>query len=282
VARPLRICIPGGLYHVISRGNARQRVYGDDTDRELFLELLVHTHERYCWFCHAYCLMDNHYHLLVETPKPNLPLAMRQLNGLYARRFNRRHGRCGHVFQARYRAILVEKESHLHAACRYIVRNPVRARICEHPGEHHWSSFQATAGLEPAPSFLATEAVLAMFGSDRRRAQIAYQQFATDSADDELLAHVQGERLGRETFLRESFGLEPPLSEVARAEVEPLPPELHEIFARESSLPVLAAYRRHGYAIAQIAAHLGCHYSTVSRRLRREEAAERSMRECKT
>ncbi len=282
MARPVRICVPGGLYHVLARGNARELIYRDDADRELFLGLLDQTHERYGWIFHAYCLMGNHYHLLVETPQPNLPRAMRQLNGLYARRFNLRHRRCGHVFQARYRAILVEKESHLLAACRYIVRNPVRAHICGDPGDYRWSSYRATARLAAPPRFLATEFVLAQLASDPKRARSRYQKFIAGDADDALLKQVGGERLGSEGFLRESFGLEPPIAEVARSEVEPLPPDLAEIFARELSLPVLVAYRRYGYSIRQIAEHLACHYSTVSRRLRREEEAERTMRECKT
>jgi putative transposase len=150
MARPLRIAIPGGPYHVIARGNNRQLVYLDEHDRTRFLELLAAVVERYRLLCHSYCLMGNHYHLLLETPKANLSLAMRQLNGLSAQRFNRRHGRCGHLFQARFRAILVQKESHLLRAARYIVRNPVRARICDHPAEWRWSSYNALAGAAPA------------------------------------------------------------------------------------------------------------------------------------
>jgi REP element-mobilizing transposase RayT len=133
MARPLRIAVAGGLYHLITRGNARERIYLDDLDREIFLDRLAHSVERYGWLCHAYCLMDNHYHLLVETPQPNLSIGMRQLNGLYAQTFNSRHDRCGHVFQVRFRSIFVEKDSHLLSCCRYVVLNPVRAGICEHP-----------------------------------------------------------------------------------------------------------------------------------------------------
>jgi putative transposase len=135
MARPLRICIPGGLYHVTVRGNARELIYRGDDDRELFLEILEHATDRYSLLCHGYCLMGNHYHLILETPRANLPVAMRQLNGLYARRYNLRHGRCSHVFQARYRSILVEKESHLDGLARYVDLNPVRAGICTDPAE---------------------------------------------------------------------------------------------------------------------------------------------------
>lgn len=271
MARPLRIAIPGGLYHVISRGNDREVVYLDDHDRMRFLELLDRVVERYRLLCHSYCLMDNHYHLLLETPKANLSLAMRQLNGLYAQGFNRRNGRCGHLFQARFRAILVEKESHFLRAARYIVRNPVRARICELPRQWPWSSYKALAGAVPPEAFLCTEELLRLFAATRRAAQARYREFVADSVDDDLLAEVRGERLGNETFLRIRYADDERLVEVPRDQFEPLRRPLEEIFASESE-PVAAAYREHGYSLREIGEHLGFHYSTVSRRLRREEA----------
>src|ERR687896_1982709 len=113
MARPLRIEFSGAIYHVTSRGNAREDIWLDDTDRAMFLGVLAKVISRFNWRCHAYCLMDNHYHLLIETLEPNLSKGMRQLNGVYTQRFNRRHGRVGHVFQGRYKAILVERDSYL-------------------------------------------------------------------------------------------------------------------------------------------------------------------------
>jgi REP element-mobilizing transposase RayT len=110
MARPLRIEYPGAVYHVTARGNARRKIYMDDTDRQQFLAILGSTIGKYNWLCHAYCLMDNHYHLLIETPDPNLSLGMRQLNGVYTQFFNRQHKRPGHVFQGRFKAILVDKK----------------------------------------------------------------------------------------------------------------------------------------------------------------------------
>jgi len=133
MARPLRIEFPGTVYHVTSRGNARQNVVADDRDRNRFLSVLAQVVDRYGWLCHAYCLMDNHYHLLIETPQPNLSLGMRQLNGRYTQMYNRRHERVGHLFQGRFTAILVEKEAHLMELCRYVVLNPVRAKAVAHP-----------------------------------------------------------------------------------------------------------------------------------------------------
>jgi putative transposase len=272
VARPLRICIPGGIYHLIARGNAREAIVRDDIDRRRFLDILGHVVDRFGWICHAYCLMDNHYHLVAETPLPNLPSGMRQLNGLYAQSLNGRHGRCGHVFQARYRSILIERDSYLLALCRYVVLNPVRAGMRPHPAEWPWTSYRATTGLADAEPFLTTDWLLAQFAPTRRLAQRRYRAFVEEGLAEALEEQVRGERLGDADFLRESFGFDPPLEEIPRVQVEPLPPLLDEIFAAAPRFPVVQAYRRHGYTLSQIAKYLGCSYSTVSRRLRREES----------
>lgn len=271
MARPLRLPLAGGIYHVIARGNDRRQVFSDRNDRELFFSVLAHAVDRYGWLCHSYCLMGNHYHLLLETPKPNLSLGMRQLNGLYARRFNLRHARCGHVFQARFRSILVQRDSHLLRTARYIVLNPVRAAICAHPGKWPWSSYRALAGFAAAEPFLCTDVVLGYFASTRGAAGARYARYVADGLGDVLAEQVKGERLGEPALLRARFGLDPPLAEIPRAQVEPLRVPLEEIFAFRPE-PVADAYREHGYTLREIAEHLGCHYSTVSRRLRREEA----------
>ena len=128
MARPLRIEYEGAVYHVTSRGNGRQSIFCVDSDREAFLEVLSDTVRRFGWICHAYCLMTNHYHLLLETPEANLSRGMRHLNGVYTQAFNRRHMRSGHVMQGRFKGIVVEKESHLLELVRYVVLNPVRAK----------------------------------------------------------------------------------------------------------------------------------------------------------
>jgi REP element-mobilizing transposase RayT len=151
VSRPLRIEYPGAVYHVTARGNAREAIFNDDSDRKTFLGVLGKIIERYNWLCHAYCLMGNHYHLLIETPDGNLSRGMRQLNGIYTQTFNRRHRRVGHVLQGRFKAILVEKDSYLLELCRYIVLNPVRANRVKHPKHYAWSSYRATAGVSNPP-----------------------------------------------------------------------------------------------------------------------------------
>jgi putative transposase len=268
MARPARICFPGALYHVIARGNARECVVRDDEDRSAFLEIVARVVDRYALLLYAHCLMDNHYHLAVETPLANLPTAMRQLNGLYATRFNRRHNRVGHVFQARYRAILVERETYLLNVCRYIVRNPVRAGICAHPAEYSWSSYRQTAGLAERGGFLASDALLSVFSSERNHAQRSYRDFVA-AADPDVEAEIVGERLGSKAFLATRFTAEP-MPEVPRPQWQPAPPTLEEIFASDPT-PIATAYRLYRYPLTTIAAHLGCHYATVSRKLSREE-----------
>lgn len=271
MARPLRICIAGGVYHVIARGNARQPIFLNDGDRSAFLETIARVVDRCGWQCHAYCLLDNHYHLVLETPRANLPIGMRQLNGLYAQGFNRRYDRSGHVFEARYRSILVEKESHLLAVCRYVVLNPVRAGICVDAALYRWSSYRTTAGVGRPEPFVCTDWILGQFGKTRSSAQTRYRAFVATQVRDLLDEQVCGERLGSERFLSDRFGLDPPVAEVPRAQIEPFRPALADIFEAEDA-PIATAHRRYDYPLREIADHLGCHYSTVSRRLQREAA----------
>src|SRR5882724_3151778 len=178
MARPLRIEFPGGLYHVTARGNGRLAIFIDDSDREQFLTVLASVVARYRVLCHAYCLMGNHYHLLLETPEANLSRAMRQLNGVYGQGFNRSHGRSGHVFEGRFQAQVVDKDAYLRAVCRYIVLNPVRAGLVAHPRQWAWSSYRATAGEAPLPAFLTVDWVLSLRDTPvRAAAEDRYRRF---------------------------------------------------------------------------------------------------------
>ena len=125
MARPLRLEFSGALYHITSRGDRREDIFYNNSDRTLFLEILAHTCQRYNWLCHSYCLMSNHYHLIVETLDGNLSKGMRQLNGVYTQQINKKHTKTGHLFQGRYKAILVDKECYLLEVSRYVVLNPV-------------------------------------------------------------------------------------------------------------------------------------------------------------
>jgi putative transposase len=278
MARPLRICIPGGVYHVITRGNAREAIVRDDDDRVFFFRILAKVVRRFSWLCHAYCLMDNHYHLVLETPLPNLSDGMRQLNGIYAHAFNERHDRVGHVFQSRYRSILIERETHLLELCRYVVLNPVRAELCAEPAEWRWSSYAYTAGLAPPPGFLTTNWTLSEFGTTLLQARRNYRLFIDEGIAKPFKPQVKGERIGTDAFLRQNFGYDVKLEEIPRVQIEPLQAPLHEIFACDTDAPIAEAYRRHGYRLREIAEYLGCSYSTISRRLKEEER----LTECKT
>src|SRR5215470_14465032 len=202
VARTLRPELPGAVYHLTSRGNARQKVFLTDDDRELFLSTLFSVIRRYGWICHAYCLMDNHYHLLVETPEANLSIGMRQLNGVYTQAFNRRHKRVGHLFQGRYKAIVVEKESHLLELCRYVVLNPLRVK--GKARRRHWSSYQATAGMASIPEFLTVDWILKQFGNKHRAAMAAYRVFVKEGLESRPWEKLTGQiYLGSERFVEE-------------------------------------------------------------------------------
>ncbi len=157
MSRPLRIELSGGVYHVTSRGDGREDIFWDDADREAWLALLGEVCERFNWRCHAWCQMTNHYHLVIETPEGNLSQGMRQLNGVYTQSFNRRHRRVGHVFQGRYKAILVEKDSYLLELARYVVLNPVRAGMVRDAEDWPWSSHPAMLGRIATPSWLETK-----------------------------------------------------------------------------------------------------------------------------
>ncbi|MBU4452912.1 transposase, partial [Patescibacteria group bacterium] len=163
MARPLRIEFPGALYHVMSRGNARQDIYTDDNDRREFLKNLEHCIKFHNLICHAYCLMGNHYHLLVETPDGNLSQAMRDINGNYTQKFHYLHNRVGHLLQGRYKAFVIEKEAYFLAVARYIVLNPVRDKLVEHPKLWKWSNYNATAGHNRGPVWLDVDTTLDLF-----------------------------------------------------------------------------------------------------------------------
>ena len=271
MARPLRVLFPGALYHLTSRGNNRARVFRSPADYESFFDVVAQVVDRYGWLCHSYCVLGNHYHLLVETPHPNLPVGMRQLNGVFTQRYNRRHERCGHLFQARYTAVLVEAESHLLEVVRYIARNPVRARLCPEPAGWKWSSYPAFLGLVPRPAFLTDSWILRHFAQDRATARDGLRRFVEGGTAAPLRLRA-GVYAATDEFLKDVLRDVDPIAEVPRRQWQPAPPSLAEIF-QTTERHVAAAYRQYGYTLRDIACHLGCHYSTVSRRLRREEAA---------
>ena len=174
MARPLRLELPGALYHVTSRGDRREDIYLNDADRQRWLDLLGEVCVRHNWLCHAYCLMDNHFHIVIKTVDGNLGAGMRQLNGVYTQWHNRTHGRVGHVFQGRFKAIIVQREAYLLELARYVVLNPVRAGVCAMPDQWRWSSYLAMVGQTNRPNWLHTEWLLSQFGNQYAKAVAAY------------------------------------------------------------------------------------------------------------
>ena len=186
MARPLRIEFPGAFYHVINRGNAGEDIFKSDRDREKFLEYLETGTERFALRIHTYCLMTNHYHLLVETPQANLGQAVKWINVSYATYFNRKRQRKGHLFQGRYKAILVDADAYLKQLSRYIHLNPLRARMVKRLDAYPWSSYRAFIGQTPAPEWLQTGWLLSLFGKQRKRAAGNYRRFVEEATGDSL------------------------------------------------------------------------------------------------
>ena len=175
--RSHRLELAGGIFHITARGNRKHDIFVDDGDRHIFLHLFAATVGHCGWRCHAYCLMPNHFHLVIETLEANLSAGMQRLNGTYAQWFNHRHGLCGHVFQGRFHSTLVENDAHLLELSRYIVLNPTRAGLCLDPTEWTWSSLSATLGRITAPGFLTVDWLLSQFGHDTERARTVYEDF---------------------------------------------------------------------------------------------------------
>jgi putative transposase len=180
MARPLRLEFPDALYHITARGNAQQSIFVDDTDRLQFLRLLGREIQQQRWRCYVYCLMGNHYHLVLETPEPNLSRGLRRLHGTYTQWFNRRHQRVGHLLQGRFKSILVEKESYLLELCRYVVLNPVRAGMVLAVEDWVWSSYRGTAGMQAAPDWLDVSTILALFDPVTTTAHTRYRGFVSE------------------------------------------------------------------------------------------------------
>jgi putative transposase len=275
MTRPLRLEFSGALYHVTSRGNERKPIVRHDGDRELWLASLDRVVSRCGWLVYAYCLMDNHFHLLLETPVPNLARGMRELNGVYAQTFNRCHRRSGHLFGGRYGALFVQKDAHLLESARYIVLNPERVeRPVSRYDRYRWSSYRATAGHAPPPRFLAREPVLELFSDDPEQAVSSYRAFVREGLHEPkpIAVPVAEVYLGDRTFVRRRKPRTRVSSEIPRPQREPIRCSLEELLNERGDDALAHAYRE-GYSLRELAAALGVHYSTVSRRLKREERA---------
>lgn len=275
MARPLRLEFPGAIYHVTSRGNEQQAIFVDDEDRQFFLETLAKVAKRFNWIVHAYCLMDNHFHLVMETLDGKLSVGMRQLNGVYTQNFNRRHGQDGPVVQGRFKAILIERDTFLLELSRYVVLNPLRLRAARQPQNYRWSSYRATAGLEEAPEFLDSSWIHQNFSKQKKRAEQAYQEFVREGIGGESpWSHVRRqillgspEFIGHMEKLLASAG---EIKEYQKRQRKAERPTLKSIFAGVKdkvtrNAAIRAAHIDHSYSLFEIGDHVGLHYATISK-----------------
>ena len=272
MARALRLEFAGALYHITSRGDRQEDIFESDQDRHKFLEILGEACTHFNWRCHAYCLMSNHYHLLIETQDGNLSKGMRQLNGTYSQAFNRAHSRVGHVFQGRYKAILVEKENYLLELARYIVLNPVRAQMVHTASDWPWSSYRASVGKVAKPDWIEVDWLLCMFGQKRRQAIDGFVRFVSEgkgqpSPWSELRNQVF---LGSESFVTEMQAriddkqdlTEVPLKQRRK---QPLALSIFDQRATCRNEAISQMYASTHYTLKEIGGYYGLHYSRVSR-----------------
>jgi len=275
MSRPLRLEFPDALYHVTARGDRQDAIFEDDQDRLLFLSTLGQVITRFNWICHAWCLMDNHYHLLIQTPDGNLSKGMRQLNGVYTQASNRRHRRVGHLFQGRFKAILVDSDAYLLELSRYVVLNPVRAGIVKKPGAWPWSSYRACVGLDPAALWLAVDSLLAPFAKRRSLARERYAQFVAEGIKAASpWANLKGQvYLGDEQFVQRVQAHLPSGKDDVQIPLAQRRPPPHPLAEIERCLPdrntaIVAAYTTGGYSYQQIADYFEVHFTTVGKIVR--------------
>ena len=273
MSRPLRIELAGGLYHVTSRGDRRENIYESDEDRKEWLATLGKVCERFNWRCHAYCLMDNHYHFVVETMEGNLSKGMRQLNGVYTQYFNRQHDRVGHVFQGRYKAILVERNAYLLELARYVVLNPVRARMVTQVEDWPWSSYHAMLGKGELFPWLERSWILGQFNDDRLMAIEVYVNFVREGVGlpPIWVGLKQQIYIGSDQFielmLKKTVQDNKNLEDVPLMQRRVKPKKLVEYREQSDSRneAIRAAFSSGGYTMKQIGVFFGLHYTSISR-----------------
>jgi len=275
MARPIRIEFPGAVYHVTARGNRGEPIYEDDTDRTQFLELFGQVITEYNWRCHAYCLMTNHYHVVIETPDGNLSKGMRQLNGIFTQTVNRRHQRTGHVFQGRYKAIVIDAATYLLELTRYVVLNPVRAGMVQDPEAWPWSSYTAMTGEVRAPSWLNTDWLLSQFDRRRTDAIRNYIQFVAQGHTQPSIWNNVNRQvfLGDDEFVvqtqKQIKGLSQDVNIPHVQRRPPAPPLATMADAHDTrNQAIIAAYTTGDYSYQQLAEFYRLHFTTVGKIVR--------------
>jgi putative transposase len=285
MSRPLRIEFPGALYHVTARGDRREDIFADDTDRARLLAVVAQGLARFDAQLLAYCLMGNHYHFVLHTRQGNLSRLMRHVNGVYTQAFNRRHGKVGHLFQGRFKAILVDREAYLLEACRYVELNPVRAGMVVDVGDWPWSSYRAHTGGADAPAWLGSGELWgyllgrdAESAADRTQGQRLYAQLVAAGRDVALWAEGLNRQiyLGDDQFVGRMLEAALPgakrstlVPKVQRSSTRNLAAWLACCDSREEALR--RAYWESGLSMTAMAAELGLTLGRVSQLIARAE-----------
>ncbi len=288
MARPLRIEFPGAVYHVTARGDRREDIFVDDKDRQALLEVVAQALSRFDAEALAYCLMGNHYHFVLHTRQANLSLLMRHINGVYTQTYNRRHNKVGHLFQGRFKAILVDRDAYLLEVCRYVDLNPVRARMVRKPGSWAWSSYRAHVGEASVPAWLDTPGLHgyllgrpAKSAADQRRAADRYARLVASVPDASLWDSALRQQiyLGDEGFVERMQALAEPrnstdhdIPRVQRRKSHTLAQWLASCESREEALYL--AHTAGAISMTAIARELGLSVSRVSRLIARAEGAK--------
>lgn len=285
MTRQLRTEFPGALYHIYSRGNNKKMIFLEDADRYKFLNILNKALRKCNYLCYGYCIMGTHFHLMLETPDGNISRGMHILHSTYAQYFNRKHGCVGHVFQGRFHSVLVQRELYLLVLCRYIVLNPIRAGLVNHPGEYTWSSFNEMIGtIKQEPPIIAAELLLSHFGIEPDEARKNYIDFVMDGIDKPSpFSHTVGSTfLGNKEFLSSLESILKPvinrkdISSEQRYAYRPTLSELFEhskFFSKEFRNKVIFhAYSDYAYRQVDIARHINLHRVTISNIIKAERS----------
>lgn len=268
--RPLRIEYENAVYHITSRGNARANIFTDKYDYSNFLILLKEVLQKYNWLCYAYCLMPNHYHLLIKTPDANVSQGMKQLNGVYTKRFNKKHSRIGHLFQGRFKGIIVEKDSHLLELCRYIALNPVKTNLAALPHQWPWSSYKEI--ITNKQIIIEKEWILSQFGKNSYQAIDEYKKFVLAGLEEKenIWNNLKNKSyLGNAKYIQQK-------QHNNKNEKDSEKPTLKELFPnkltrKQRNKIIYLAHKNHGYTFTEISKYLGLNCSSTSRSFKKAQ-----------
>ncbi|NIS09475.1 MAG: addiction module toxin RelE [Candidatus Dadabacteria bacterium] len=277
MARPVRLEFKNAVYFISSKSSGRKHIVKDDADRQTFLDTLEYVVNRYRWKCHAYCIGNTEYNIAIETPRGNLSVGMRQLNGIYTQKFNRKNKKSGNVFQGRFKAVVVQKDKYFLDICRHVVTLSQREGITNNINTFKWSSYRATAGTVDSPEFLHVDWIHSQFAKRTKNAQDKYRDYIKGAKKaDNPLDSVRGQiLLGDEQFIEQMT-----LMLIKGRNKEDVPkwqrhikrPALEVIFkgietksAKQRNKKVKEAHGKHGYTLKDIGQYLGLHYTSISR-----------------